>query len=29
LADLHNATVRAFNRQDKKGANMEIIFPRV
>ncbi len=29
LADLHNATIRASNRQDKKGASMEIIFPKV
>ena len=29
LADLHNASIRASNRQDKKGASMEIIFPRV
>ena len=29
LADLHNASIRASNRQDKKGASMEIIFPKV
>ncbi len=27
LVDLHNATIRASNRIDKKGASMEIIFP--
>ena len=27
LVDLHNATIRASNRLDKKGASMEIIFP--
>ena len=29
LADLHSATIRASNREDKKGASMEIIFPKV
>ena len=29
LADLHNATIKASNRTDQKGASMEIIFPRV
>ena len=29
LADLHNASIRASNRQDKKGASMEIEFPKV
>ena len=29
LADLHNASIRASNRHDKKGASMEIIFPKV
>ena len=29
LVDLHNATIRASNRLDKKGASMEIIFPKV
>jgi two-component system, OmpR family, sensor histidine kinase ChvG len=28
LVDLHNATIRASNRLDKKGASMEIIFPK-
>ena len=27
--DLHNATIKASNRQDKKGASMEIEFPKV
>ncbi len=27
LVDLHNATIRASNRLDRKGASMEIIFP--
>ena len=27
LVDLHNATIRASNRIDRKGASMEIIFP--
>ena len=27
FVDLHNATIRASNRLDKKGASMEIIFP--
>ncbi len=29
LVDLHNATIKASNRSDQKGASMEIIFPRV
>jgi two-component system sensor histidine kinase ChvG len=29
LVDLHNATIKASNRIDKKGASMEIIFPQV
>ncbi len=29
LVDLHNASIKASNREDRKGANMEIIFPRV
>jgi two-component system sensor histidine kinase ChvG len=29
LVDLHNATIRATNRLDQNGANMEIIFPKV
>ena len=29
LVDLHNATINASNRIDKKGANMEIMFPKV
>ena len=29
LVDLHNATIKASNRADHKGANMEIIFPKV
>ena len=29
LVDLHNATIKASNRIDHKGASMEIIFPRV
>ncbi len=29
LVDLHNATIRASNRLDRKGASMEIIFPNV
>ena len=29
LVDLHNATINASNRTDKKGANMEIMFPKV
>jgi two-component system, OmpR family, sensor histidine kinase ChvG len=29
LVDLHNATIRASNRVDQKGASMEIIFPKV
>ncbi|MDC3036515.1 HAMP domain-containing histidine kinase [Candidatus Pelagibacter sp.] len=28
LVDLHKATISASNRNDKKGANIEIIFPR-
>ena len=29
LTDLHNASISALNRQDRRGANLEIIFPRV
>jgi len=29
LVDLHNATIKASNRVNQKGANMEIIFPKV
>ncbi len=29
LVDLHNATIKATNRTDQKGASMEIIFPNV
>ena len=29
LVDLHNATIKAANRLDRKGASMEIIFPKV
>ena len=29
LVDLHNATIKASNRKDHKGASMEIIFPKV
>ena len=29
LVDLHNATIKASNRIDQKGANIEIIFPKV
>jgi len=29
LVDLHNATIKASNRRDQKGASMEIIFPQV
>ncbi len=29
LVDLHNATIKASNRHDKKGASMEIEFPKV
>ena len=29
LVDLHNASIRATNRIGKRGANMEIIFPRL
>ena len=29
LVDLHNATIKASNRSDQKGASMEIIFPNV
>ena len=28
LVDFHNASIKASNRADKKGASMEIIFPR-
>ena len=27
LVDLHNATIKASNRLDQRGASMEIIFP--
>ena len=29
LVDLHNASIKASNRQDQKGASIEIIFPKV
>ena len=29
LVDLHNATIKASNRLDQKGASMKIIFPRI
>jgi len=29
LVDLHNASIKASNRADQKGASMEIIFPKV
>jgi len=29
LVDLHNATIKAMNRKNQKGANIEIMFPRV
>ena len=29
LVELHNATIKASNRVDQKGANMEIIFPQI
>ena len=29
LVDLHNATIKASNRKDHKGASMEIMFPKV
>ena len=29
LVDLHGATIEASNRIDRKGASMEIIFPKV
>ena len=29
LVDLHNATIKASNRTDQKGASMEIIFPKM
>jgi two-component system sensor histidine kinase ChvG len=29
LVDLHNGTIKASNRTDKKGARMEVIFPMV
>ena len=29
LVDLHNATIKASNRTDRMGANMEIIFPKI
>ena len=28
LTELHNATITASNRTDRKGANLEIIFPK-
>ena len=27
LVDLHNGSIKASNRTDKKGARMEVIFP--
>ena len=29
LVDLHNGSIKASNRSDKKGARMEVIFPMV
>ena len=29
LVDLHNASIKASNRLDHKGASVEIIFPKV
>ena len=29
LVDLHNASIKASNRLDQKGANMEVTFPKV
>ena len=29
LVDLHNATIKASNRTDQRGASMEIIFPKM
>ena len=29
LVDLHNATIKASNRKDHKGACIEIVFPKV
>ena len=29
LTDLHNASISASNRTDKRGANLEIIFPKI
>ena len=29
LVDLHNASIKASNRKDNKGASMEIVFPKV
>ena len=29
LVELHNASIKATNRKDQKGASMEIIFPKV
>ena len=29
LVDLHNASIKATNREDQKGASMEIIFPKI
>ena len=28
IVELHNATIRASNRPDRKGASMQIIFPK-
>ena len=28
LTDLHNASISASNRSDRRGANLEIIFPK-
>ena len=28
LTDLHNASISALNRTDRRGANLEIIFPK-
>ena len=29
LVDLHNAYITASNRKDRKGASMEIVFPKI
>ena len=29
LVDLHNASITASNRKDRKGASMEIVFPKI